>query len=729
MKDFLVDFLADQINQIIKNLMGPNTNSTSRNQQNVPAVTELKQHETRNKIRERLPLRLSLIGGMIDAVIRNQQTMTLISKMLIQLIASGLVAVDTGDTHDDDLFYTTFDMLAVILWNCLGGDAPELYTSFIKQKDYQSLMKYMKKEVQERNSNSIASLKMLAPLPRVFTSIVTYEPKSIMYDENRKEAWLNPQILSRSKNRLKNAKNGKNYVSSTGDEFSLQFSGVKVLNPWEIIEAVKPLASLNLAWFGARQVEMQPDFWESQQRIVKAYYQHNGKRDLSYYLDEPDIQQLMKEEGFDSVDVKKEVDLQSQNSGNRQIQNQQKPGQSSGQNNGQNNGHNNGQTNGHSSGQSGWQNRNNGQNQNNSQSIVQNSQNPNSGHNNPNNAQTNQNTGTYNQTSNNGHQNPQNPQNPQNTQNPQNSQNNPQSNRSQPGQQQRAPSQPSSYTSQNPSTAPGYSYGSEAYRQAQWQQQRMHQAQLAARQQQQQQYQMQQQQQQQAHYGMNAGNTLRQYADNRSRPNSQPGPNPGGQSGQNQGNNQGQGQNNQNQTNSQAGTSQGNNQSQNHNNQAHNQPPNQPTRPPSYPNHQVAGKPNQPNAGQNTNPANQNRNNSSNYQQGNNNQYQGNTQNNYQAGGNNTQFRGNQYQQGANNAQNGQNTQNNQNQQPLGHNQQAGGGGPTAQHPQGAAQPQNNNNSNNSNSQNHSQYRPSIPQQGYNQQYPSYGNQQYYPRQ
>ena len=106
----------------------------------MPLVTELKQHETRNKIRERLPLRLSLIGGMIDAVIRNQQTMTLISKMLIQLISSGLVAVDTGDTHDDDLFYTTFDMLAVILWNCLGGDAPELYTSFIRTKDFQSLM-------------------------------------------------------------------------------------------------------------------------------------------------------------------------------------------------------------------------------------------------------------------------------------------------------------------------------------------------------------------------------------------------------------------------------------------------------------------------------------------------------------------------------------------------------------------------------------------------------------
>merc|ERR1712050_407373 len=102
---------------------------------------------------------------MIDAVIRNQQTMMLISKMLIQLISSGLVAVDTGDTHDDDIFYTTFDMLAVILWNCLGGDAPEVYQSYLSKslKDYQNLMKFMKKELNDRTSNSISLLKMLAP--------------------------------------------------------------------------------------------------------------------------------------------------------------------------------------------------------------------------------------------------------------------------------------------------------------------------------------------------------------------------------------------------------------------------------------------------------------------------------------------------------------------------------------------------------------------------------------
>merc|ERR1712071_602560 len=148
----------------------------------------------------------------------------------------------------------------------------------------------------DRVTNSLALLRMLAPLPRLYTSIVTYEPKGIQYDEHRKEAFLNPMLIARVRNNMSQNRNKKVATQSRSDDFALQYSGVKILTPWDIVEAVKPLASLNLAWFGARLVEREPEFWESEQRLIKTYYLHNGKRDPEYYLAKPNIEELLKEQ-------------------------------------------------------------------------------------------------------------------------------------------------------------------------------------------------------------------------------------------------------------------------------------------------------------------------------------------------------------------------------------------------------------------------------------------------
>lgn len=111
-----------------------------KNNSNLSNSSSLKKEEI-----ETLPLRLSLIGGLLNLVYCKTEIIKNITEILIKLIARGLVNHSESSSHD--LFYTTYDMLAVILWNYLGGDhVDQLPVEMIKSKEFAYFSKVVLKE-------------------------------------------------------------------------------------------------------------------------------------------------------------------------------------------------------------------------------------------------------------------------------------------------------------------------------------------------------------------------------------------------------------------------------------------------------------------------------------------------------------------------------------------------------------------------------------------------------
>merc|ERR1712228_1007322 len=116
-------------------------------------------------------------------------------------------------------------------------------------------MKTLRKEVADRLTSSLILLKQLGPIPRVYKEIISYEPRSIVYDSVKNHVKVNPAILKtinqpNSKDKAKNV--------SPLNTMGVQFSGVQKVNPWDIMAGVDGV--LNLAWFGARQVPKEPNY-------------------------------------------------------------------------------------------------------------------------------------------------------------------------------------------------------------------------------------------------------------------------------------------------------------------------------------------------------------------------------------------------------------------------------------------------------------------------------------
>ena len=273
-----------------------------------------------------LPLRLSLIGGLLDAVFSKPEMATEITKLLVTLIANGLVSqnsnsqrldgmtdqsqtLESNTTTSNDLFYTTYDMLAVILWNYLGGDCPELLPDdFIKnlKKFYQVSKKAIINETKSKSENYCSSiLQKLINVQTLQETIITYESNSIAYDVNYKTAKISPEMmnhytydpyamnstLSTFSSQPQERKNRPDYM-----EFGLKYSGYKIINPWDIVQGVKPYSGLHPSWFASRNVETNPSFWDQERRLIKTYYNHCGRRHSSYFKDPPKMEDLCVED-------------------------------------------------------------------------------------------------------------------------------------------------------------------------------------------------------------------------------------------------------------------------------------------------------------------------------------------------------------------------------------------------------------------------------------------------
>ncbi|XP_076812114.1 mediator of RNA polymerase II transcription subunit 12-like protein [Clavelina lepadiformis] len=214
---------------------------------------------SQNGVHDALQLRLSLVGGMFDTVQSNSQWTSDVVVLLTTLINSGMVDVQINA----DLFNTVYDMIAVLLHHTLGGDEPSRAEG--SKREYMNIVKKMKKEIGENQTESIKQLRQLLPIHRTDVYIVCCEPIGPLMD----------------------VKGNKVPVPVDGNH-GLQVASKQKLNVWEIIEGLKNPAPLCLAWFGARKTERKVLFYEQEQALL-LYHEHGNKRSLDEFLKPPQL--------------------------------------------------------------------------------------------------------------------------------------------------------------------------------------------------------------------------------------------------------------------------------------------------------------------------------------------------------------------------------------------------------------------------------------------------------
>uniref|UniRef100_H2YRP4 Mediator complex subunit Med12 domain-containing protein n=1 Tax=Ciona savignyi TaxID=51511 RepID=H2YRP4_CIOSA len=214
---------------------------------------------SQNCVHDALELRLSLVGGMFDTVMSNSQWTSDVVIMLMTLILSGMVDVQTNI----ELFDVVYDMIAVLLHHTLGGDA--INRGEGSKREYINIVKKMKKEIADRQSESIRRLRQLLPITRAEVYVVCCEPAGPHMD----------------------VKGNKIPVPVDGNQ-GLQVASKQKLNMWDVIEGLKHSAPLCLAWFGAKTTERKPMFYEEQHSLL-LHHQHSQKRDLKDFLTPPQL--------------------------------------------------------------------------------------------------------------------------------------------------------------------------------------------------------------------------------------------------------------------------------------------------------------------------------------------------------------------------------------------------------------------------------------------------------
>uniref|UniRef100_H2YRP6 Mediator complex subunit Med12 domain-containing protein n=1 Tax=Ciona savignyi TaxID=51511 RepID=H2YRP6_CIOSA len=200
---------------------------------------------SQNCVHDALELRLSLVGGMFDTVMSNSQWTSDVVIMLMTLILSGMVDVQTNI----ELFDVVYDMIAVLLHHTLGGDA--INRGEGSKREYINIVKKMKKEIADRQSESIRRLRQLLPITRAEVYVVCCEPAGPHMD----------------------VKGNKIPVPVDGNQ-GLQVASKQKLNMWDVIEGLKHSAPLCLAWFGAKTTERKPMFYEEQHSLL-LHHQHS----------------------------------------------------------------------------------------------------------------------------------------------------------------------------------------------------------------------------------------------------------------------------------------------------------------------------------------------------------------------------------------------------------------------------------------------------------------------
>ncbi|XP_010011730.1 PREDICTED: mediator of RNA polymerase II transcription subunit 12-like protein, partial [Nestor notabilis] len=245
-REGLLTSLQNQVNQILSNWR------EERYQDDVKA---------RQMMHEALQLRLNLVGGMFDTVQRSTQWTTDWALLLLQIITSGTVDLQTNN----ELFTTVLDMLGVLINGTLASDLSNASQGGPEEnkRAYMNLVKKLKKELGDKRSESIDKVRQLLPLPKQTCDIITCEPMGSLIDtKGNKIAGFD----------------------SIDKKQGLQVSTKQKVSPWDLFEGHKNPAPLSWAWFGTVRVDRKVIKYEEQQHLL-LYHMHTKPKPRSYYLE------------------------------------------------------------------------------------------------------------------------------------------------------------------------------------------------------------------------------------------------------------------------------------------------------------------------------------------------------------------------------------------------------------------------------------------------------------
>uniref|UniRef100_A0A8D2IWC6 Mediator complex subunit 12 n=1 Tax=Varanus komodoensis TaxID=61221 RepID=A0A8D2IWC6_VARKO len=213
---------------------------------------------------EALKLRLNLVGGMFDTVQRSTQQTTEWAVLLLDIISSGTVDMQSNN----ELFTTVLDMLSVLINGTLAADMSSISQGSMEEnkRAYMNLVKKLRKELGDRQSDSLEKVRQLLPLPKQTRDVITCEPQGSLIDTKGNKIAGFDSIFK------KEASGG------------LQVSTKQKISPWDLFEGLKHSAPLSWGWFGTVRVDRKVSRFEEQQRLL-LYHTHLKPKPRSYYLE------------------------------------------------------------------------------------------------------------------------------------------------------------------------------------------------------------------------------------------------------------------------------------------------------------------------------------------------------------------------------------------------------------------------------------------------------------
>ncbi|XP_058264024.1 mediator of RNA polymerase II transcription subunit 12 isoform X2 [Hemibagrus wyckioides] len=213
--------------------------------------------KAKQMMHEALKLRLNLVGGMFDTVQRSTQQTTEWAVLLLDIISSGTVDMQSNN----ELFTTVLDMLSVLINGTLAADMSSISQGGMEEnkRAYMNLVKKLRKELGDRQSESLEKVRQLLPLPKQTRDVITCEPQGSLIDTKG------------------------NKIAGFEKE-GLQVSTKQKISPWDVFEGLKHSAPLSWGWFGTVRVDRKVTRFEEQQRLL-LYHTHLKPKPRSYYLE------------------------------------------------------------------------------------------------------------------------------------------------------------------------------------------------------------------------------------------------------------------------------------------------------------------------------------------------------------------------------------------------------------------------------------------------------------
>ncbi|XP_015113779.1 mediator of RNA polymerase II transcription subunit 12 isoform X2 [Diachasma alloeum] len=231
--------------------------NTTKDEKNVSSEDP----KSREVLQDALQLRFSLVGGVFDTIQRNTTVTIDWAILLVQLVSYGVIDLN----NNSELFTTVIDMLATLIHSTLVSDSQSEKDE--NKKHYQNLMKKLKKELGDRNSQSIQYVRQLLPLPKLTMEVITCEPVGSLTDtKGNKIAGFD----------------------SIDKKQGLQVCDHQRISAWELLEGHKNPAPLSWTWFRAVRIERKPLTYQSAHKLLR-YHTHSQIRSANHYLDPPPL--------------------------------------------------------------------------------------------------------------------------------------------------------------------------------------------------------------------------------------------------------------------------------------------------------------------------------------------------------------------------------------------------------------------------------------------------------